>query len=280
MRKKVLLFLTVMMIWLYAVPAFAVQVLPTDVDKASDGCVLVGIEGQYLVDIQNALDRINEIRKEACEEGVINPSSDSKARLTMADYVPIKWSSDLEYIARIRAAESSLTMDHVRTNGSSCFAIVGPNGKKSWGEVIAWNNTTSVIKGINQWYGEKQDWVDQNSNAVTGHYTSMIDPENLYVGLGTFYSYVPEYRNTTVGEFSFQSGLDESQGTAVSDCIQTLEVSQSNLTGKYEISGVNSGKAGDQIQLSLTTGVSYEDYWGDPLTTDGIVVLDSCSWSS
>ena len=42
-----------------------------------------------------------------------------------------------------------------------------------------------MITGIDQWYGEKQDWVKQ-TGGVTGHYTSMINPNNLYVGLATF----------------------------------------------------------------------------------------------
>ena len=41
-----------------------------------------------------------------------------------------------------------------------------------------------MLDGIEQCYAEKQDWVKQNANAVTGHYTQMIDPENLYVWNG------------------------------------------------------------------------------------------------
>ena len=59
--------------------------------------------------------------------------------LKPSDYVPIKWSSDLEYIARIRAAESGITMAHERTNGRDCFEIKSPNRVESSGEVLAWN---------------------------------------------------------------------------------------------------------------------------------------------
>ena len=44
-----------------------------------------------------------------------------------------------------------------------------------------------MTNGILQWYSEKSDWVNGN-DAVTGHYESMIDPNYLYVGLGTFCS--------------------------------------------------------------------------------------------
>ena len=82
------------------------EILPTDVTTASDGCILVGIEGEYAAQVKDALDRVNEIRKEACQEGVPDPSSPNR-KLKPADYVPIQWSSSLEYIARIRAAEAA-----------------------------------------------------------------------------------------------------------------------------------------------------------------------------
>ena len=96
--------------------------------------------------------RINEIRKEACKQGVQDPR-DPNRKLTMSDYVPVKWSSDLEYIARVRAAEASVYMDHQRPNGTMCFSQASPNGVKSWGEVLAWNNSNDMITGIDQWYG-------------------------------------------------------------------------------------------------------------------------------
>ena len=116
MRKKVRILLAIVcMLFVFAVPAGAEQLFTTDVATASEGCSLLGLEGEFIIDTDAALKRINEIRYEACKEGVINPSTGSK--LTMSDYVPIKWSADLEYIARIRAAEACLTMAHARTTG-------------------------------------------------------------------------------------------------------------------------------------------------------------------
>ena len=37
-----------------------------------------------------------------------------------------------------------------------------------------------------QWYGEKDDWVKQNTINQTGHYTIMISPDITYVGIGGF----------------------------------------------------------------------------------------------
>lgn len=231
-------------------------IIPTDVQIPSSDCTILGIEGSYLVDIDNALNRINEIRYEACKEGVLNPQTGLP--LTINDYVPIKWSYDLEYIARIRAAEASMTMGHVRTNGSGCFNLQSPLGVESYGEVLAWNWSKDMIYGINQWYDEKNDWVNQNKNAVTGHYTIMISPKYTYVGLGTFCTKSGNYYNTTAGEFCTGDGLDETHGTAVTDCIQLLEVEKSALSGTYSVNGNNNLKVGDTTSFSLTTNISYD----------------------
>lgn len=257
-------------------------VLPTDISEAPAGSVMLGIRGKYLVDTQAALDRINAIRYEACTEGVQNPASSSKAPLTLDDYVPIKWSADLEYIARIRAAEAALTKNHVRTNGNRCLALASPNGEKSWSEVIAWNRSQSVIMGIEQWYEEKSNWVNQRTRAATGHYTAMINPQNLFVGLGTFCSSIPQYYNTTAGEFSRKPLRNETRGMAVNDCLQMLEVKSLYLTGSYEVIKVDKNAVttqGSHTELALTTGVTFVDYGGDALTTKGLVIPDA-TWST
>ena len=206
------------------------SILSTDVTTASDGCALLGVKGSYITDMQAALDRVNAIRKEACEEGVPDPRNSSR-KLTSSDYVPIKWSSDLEYIARIRAAEASLVLAHTRPNGTRCFTLNSPNGIRSYGEVLAWNNTRKFLPGIEQWYEEKEDWVNQNNNAVTGHYTEMIDPANQYVGYATFINPDARYSTTTSGEYNkYDNNLDESFGPDISNCTQTIEAQTSDIT--------------------------------------------------
>ena len=206
------------------------SILPTDVTTASDVCALLGVKGSYITDMQAALDRVNAIRKEACEEGVPDPRNSSR-KLTSSDYVPIKWSSDLEYIARIRAAEASLVLAHTRPNGTRCFTLNSPNGIRSYGEVLAWNNTRKFLPGIEQWYEEKEDWVNQNNNAVTGHYTEMIDPANQYVGYATFINPDARYSTTTSGEYNkYDNNLDESFGPDISNCTQTIEAQTSDIT--------------------------------------------------
>lgn len=53
----------------------AKNVLPANVTAPSEDCLLVGVSGRYISNMENALARINEIRLEACNEGVISPST-------------------------------------------------------------------------------------------------------------------------------------------------------------------------------------------------------------
>lgn len=275
MKKKVMVLVAILFVWLCALPAAAgnVQVLPTDTAVPSAGCVFLGIEGEYITEAGKALERINEIRKEACQEGVMNP--DTGQALTMNDYIPIKWSSDLEYIARIRAAESAVTMQHRRLNGKPWYYMEGPHGGSGNSEVIAWNYSRSMVYGIDQWYGEKEDWV-HNTGGVTGHYTSMISPSNTYVGLGTFYSELTPFPNTTLGQFSGAQSMDETRGNAVSGCIQTLEVSAENLvSGSCKVTGNVPERAGQTGALKLTMSAS-----GDYGHIEGLQVLGAVRWVS
>ena len=229
------------------------SLLPTDVTTARDGCVLVGVKGSYITDVQAVLARVNEIRKEACEEGVPDPRN-AKRKLTPSDYVPIRWSSDLEYIARIRAAEASFVIDHTRPNGTSCFTLKSPNGIQSYGEVLAWNYTQKFLPGIEQWYEEKADWVNQNSSAVTGHYTQMIDPDNIYAGYATFINPDAKYPTTTSGEYSSYADMDETSGPDISNCTQTIEAELANLTAGMsdfaDLKEENSVQTDFYVQLS------------------------------
>ncbi len=208
------------------------EIFPADVSAASDGCILIGIEGTYAAQVQEALDRVNDIRKEACQQGVPNPANPSR-KLTLDDYVPIQWSSGLEYIAQIRAAEAIVLSGHERPNGTDCFSLEAPNGISSYSEVLAWNTNTkgSMVKGINQWYDEKEDWLNQNEDAVTGHYTSLIDPDNTFIGLGAFVSEYGTWRCSVSGEFCSEDGPSFSAPNRTGHCVQMIEVKKDCLKG-------------------------------------------------
>ena len=244
--------------------------IPTDTSVASDGCVLVGVLGTYIADAKNALNQINKYRKEACDKGYPDPRN-SKRKLTSSDYVPIKWSSDLEYIARIRAAEASAVMSHTRPNGQLCFSLASPNGITSSGETLAWDGTTSssMLPGIQMWYAEKNDWIKKNSKVETGHYTAMIDPDNRYVGLGCFVSEISMYAKTTAGEFSSLSNLDESKAPVMKDYIQVIEAQTSSLSPRVLLADeeITTGKTTAGV-LALIADMN-ATFW-----------LDEISWTS
>lgn len=212
-------------------------VLETNVTEASEGCTMLGIYGSYFAQAKEALAKINEIRKEACEAGNIRDPRNSGRYLQPSDYVPLKWSSDLEYIARIRAAEAGIAfrfMDsgHDRLNEKGTFSI-GSNGITSSSEDLAYYHEKDMIEGVLLWYSEKQYWVKQDLSQETRHYTSMINPKFTYVGFGGFYSEAAPYPATMAGEFSAKSDLDETMMEAPEDVMQKIEVSNDYIQGTY-----------------------------------------------
>ena len=243
---------------LFSVSVQAKDVLPTNKTTASEGCTLVGVEGEYITDAQNALKRINEIRYEACKEGVWKMDRYGKPtteKLTVSDYKPIKWSSALEYIARIRAAEATVVLAHERPNDENFFtSTLTSNNQKSYSENLAWNGGKSMLSGIEQWYEEKSDWVNKTGK-TTGHYTSMINPDYNYVAVATFYNPDAGYKNATSAEFSHKTGLDETMNEMAGECIQTLEVKDSYLSLKLPVNNT-SIKAGENTQAQASAVIT------------------------
>ena len=223
----------------------------TDVTTASEGNVMLMAKGAFATDKQAALDYVNTLRKEACTAGNVPDPRDSSRMLSASDYVPIKWSTDLEWIAQIRAAESLYTMAHERTNGASCFGI-SHNGVRSWGEVLAWGMGT--IKGsCSLWATEKSSWVAQDSSAVTGHYTQMINPSNTYMGMANFSSASSYgYGTCGAGEFSSATSLTEGFNGISGAYLQWVEVQASKITGVYASIGNVTKGASTTARLGVT----------------------------
>ncbi len=188
---------------------FAAENRGTDVSVAAPGNELVTVRGNfYTLPTSRILERINEIRLEACRQGIIDPVTGNP--LTLSDYKELKWSSALEWIAQTRAAEATARREHTRTNGTSCFTC-SYNGEKSWAENLAWNYD-GIMKGIEQWYSEKSDWINETngrSHGQTGHYKSLISTKYNYVAIGCF-RYTTGGWYTVAQEFSYKTGLDES----------------------------------------------------------------------
>lgn len=278
--KKTISFLCVMLMLFGVICSYPItsqaadKVLPTDVTKPSSGCSLVGIKGSFIVDAKAAVDLVNKYRKEACNNGIRDPRNESR-KLTSSDYVPIQWSSDLEYVARIRAAEANVITSHTRANGKDCWSLSSPNDVFNCGEVLAWNYSKSMLYGVEQWYEEKNDWI-KNTGGVTGHYTQMIDPDNLYIGLGTFYSSDGAFPNCTAGRFSCDENLDTTVGSSVSNCIQTIEIKNKHLSAPTlkKTSGASTFRVGGSASYKVIYKVNSD--FGSSVVTP----LDDIKWTS
>ena len=261
----------------YAYDASTNIIKSYEMSKSSD-VVNVGLHGSYINDVQNAINRVNAIRKEACNEGVPDPRNSSR-NLTPSDYVPIQWSHDLEEVARLRAAEAALNVSHTRPNGKSCFTVTIP-GIKTTGnsEVLAWNWNKNMVSGINQFYGEKSAWVNK-TGGVTGHYTSMINPSNKYMGLGCFYANVTvSYKSALCGRFSSSLGNSGSAASAaINNCYVPVQVKLSNLSSPSLkcISGGNNLSVGGTVSYEMWANVKC-----DSANTSTPVLLYEASWKS
>ena len=254
-------------------------ILETDVASASNGCTMLGIYGSYYSQAQEALDKLNEIRKEACEAGNIPDPRDPSRMLTSDDYKPLRWSRDLESIARIRAAEAGISFNfmasgHDRPSDKHTFSL-SFHGVSSNCEDLAYCWEKSMTEGVILWKSEKKDWVDQNLSNETGHYTSMINPKYNYVGLGDFYSEAAPYPNTVAGEFSTRTGLNETMQDVQTDVIQKVEISnkyikENFLDGTDTIKTEQTSSLTAKVRLERTRSngkVSTREIWSvQPLT--------------
>ena len=245
----------------------------TDTTTAASGNILVGVPGYFEnKNLDKAIARVNEIRREACQNGYINPSTGNK--LTMSDYVPIKWSGDLEWIAQTRAAEAFVYEEHIRPNGESCFSVSYKDEVWSSGEVLAWG-ASDILGAVNMWYGEKNDWVKQNSSAVTGHYTSMIDPENLFMGMACFGNRMGAYC-ASAGEFSCRDDLREYRQNFYGDCVQMVEVTASSLKKPGIAYQTTSLVIGATTRLMVFDMVSYDGWMNASIP---VLPTQKATWS-
>lgn len=218
-----------------------------EVKTPSSGNIFVVFDGQYTsADKNSVINRINQIRKEACNQGIINP--DTGKKLTSKDYKPVTWSSVLEDYARIRSAEIAVNFDHTRPTNKSTFSNTTTkklNGYHS-GENVAMGY--NLLKSIDAYYSEKADWVKKNGQE-TGHYENLIRPRNTLVGIAGFkdiYGY--EY---SAMEFGVSSGSNDStKRAAVQSVTQLVEVKSSFLVNSIVIEGAKNVKVGSTIKLN------------------------------
>ncbi|CIY07183.1 choline binding protein CbpI [Streptococcus pneumoniae] len=246
------------------------NILNSEVTSTSSGTTLVGIEGTFLTpDKQAILDRINAIRKEAADEGLVT------------SYVPIKWSTALEKTAFVRAAEASITIDHTRLSSKDIWSA-WPTGNFSLSENLAWNYD-GFMKAIQQWYEEKADYVKSRSGASvsgqTGHYESLINPKLTYMGLAAFENPVTQNGWITVAQsLGTASGGSEELAGGYGKAIQYTEANSSqiqtfatkaNLFDKdLKAIGTHKTKTAN-TNSSQKNGVNHSQYFGSWIQSNG-----------
>lgn len=166
MKKRILAMLLIMVIVLISVP------VATNVN-AEETITFSKSVTYKMTDARKILDLINQARTEANAEALDGVSNRQ----------PLVIDKDLEQVAMLRAAEIAVDFSHTRLDGSSCFTLY-PAGLK--GENIAAGSSTYTATH-NQWYSEREDYINKTSGAVTGHYTNMIKAGYTKVGIAGCY---------------------------------------------------------------------------------------------
>lgn len=209
------------------------------------------VSGKYLYQSKTVLlNRINAIRKEACDEGVLDPRDKSR-RLTPSDYVPIKWSKSMEEICKTRAVELTQNWGHTRPNGENPWSVKASDGSESYAENIAYNfdEDSALLTGIKQFYEEKKDWVNQTGK-TTGHYTSLINPNYQYTALAGFQENGSQ-RCYVANEFAYSDTSGDAQITTKTTAVTVpVEITAVDMTGLTVSPTSKTITAGDTLQLT------------------------------
>lgn len=236
--------------------AFAETVRDTDVSSPRSGNSIVLLDGNYkYLSKTTILNRINAIRKEAYDEGIVSR------------YVPIKWSYDLEWIAMTRAAEASMYASHYRPTYRS-YSSCTHGGVSTEVECLYWSGTYDIMNAIQGWYNEK------GTDDIT-HYIELVDPNNTFIGIGAFKANDGTF-GAVAAEFSSRSGLSETQEGAIGSCKQKIEVDNGNIDSFY-ISAASSVDNGNTTRAYLNAETYFSgvfSFWHD------VSLLSGVQWSS
>ena len=197
------------------------NVLSSEVLNPSSGNVLVGIKGEFLTPNKQAiLDAINKIRKEAADEGLVDK------------YVPIKWSTDLEKTAFVRATEVSVTLKPERLSTKEIWTAF-PSSNSIRGEALD-VNYEGFLKAIENWHAEKANYVAKKkggtSKEFTGYYEVLINPKFTYVGLAAFKNAASSQQVATISLALGDDASSEELAGGYGSAIQYTEVTASNLS--------------------------------------------------
>ena len=201
---------------LYVDSNYSFNNLPRVKYADNPGNIIMYVDGYFSTDVTNyVVNKINTIRKYACDKGYPNPNDKSK-KLTSKDYTAVKWSGDLESIARLRAAEATVVKAGERPNGDATCEehLFTQNGVKSYSEALAWTEVDKATKqletGIAIWEKQKDEYLKGNYKYTqSGDYQTLINPNVKYVGMASF--------KNTKGKQVYSIALETSNKSNLSD---------------------------------------------------------------
>lgn len=223
---------------------------------------LVGVEGTYVNGNsegwtqQKVLDYINQVRREAYNEGLVS------------QYTPVTWSKNLERTAQIRAAEISIYGDHTRPSGEDWFGIGDEGLMPGYAENLSWGG--SYYTNIKMWVDEKEDYrkylkcsqgqVSQCNYGVYGHYRNLVNPQLSAIGLAQFNTdrtTLNPYSTAMAAEFNYSATSSQSSDVkAVNTSVYQGVYVKSSAVGSVGAAGATtfniSAVAGDPVWTRAT----------------------------
>lgn len=247
---------------------------------AARGSLTIRIPGKFdNVNRASLLQEINRIRKEACDQRIYH--KDLGRRLDPSDYNPLRWSSELEATAMMRAAESSLINQHFRPNGDDVFSLYPENIKAA--ENLAFNFATGEgsKRSLKLWYEEKRN-IDSNlnpNNYQIGHYLSIINPDYNRVAMASF---INPNSNFKVNSQMSLTKSSSDPGVSVSGPLPSEYTNE--LTLAIEVhEGAAIGLSKFRIEEGNVSGNSHNFYLVATLNSPnyaGSVTIDDTTWVS
>lgn len=196
----------------------------------------VMVSGVYdNIDRNAIVNRINAIRKEAYDANLVS------------SYVPVKWSSDMEAIARQRAAEGVICAGHYRPDGSVWYSA-DSRGIMPDGEDMDWDKS-SVDASINYWYSGKSDFESGQNTDAASLYMILINPAFQSIGFSRFSVVEGTVKPCSVLEVSKESNLPSGAAGSAGTASVDVNVLRSNLS--YHFDGPSNVSVGNRVRYEV-----------------------------
>ena len=265
--KRIISSVTVLL--MVVIPAFSY------VSNADDNKLYkIEVKGTYSTFNKDVvLDKINKIRKEAYDSGI--KLSDGTV-LKKDDYKALKWSSDIEKVARERSAEAIFENGQIRPNGEKVSDLKIREGFSFVSENLDFNSE-GISKAIDNFYFEKKELEKKTSNLTSGNfsnYENIISPKTTHIAIAGFK--VEGTNLFSVSTVLGKSILSETeQLSAIGYAKVTYYISQKYIN-QFEISKIDL-KINELKDLKLSADVKLNEKYN---SNNVFTIVDSVTWES